>query len=1071
MAKLNTDEKAMSEAVSGLAAEAPEARAEVAATLAGLVKADRKGACSVYALVGFEKDGKTEITLFEKLRSMLSGADANARHGALLAATAIVETMGHSVEPFFLPMLPTVLELYADKQKFVKDQAAVTGQALLNIMSSFAAKFVMSMLFAAASTGGNLGKWEVQVAALDMITAVCGKCAEQVGQVLAETITTCSDLMNASKKQVADSAAAAMAAAAVCSGNRDIEPFVPKIISAVTKIEDTEECIHGLAATVFVQEVKGPALALVVPLLFRGLKDKQQAVKRKVATIINNMCQLVNDPSHVLPFIDRLAPGLERAADDMTDPNAARVVRQTRELLLQNVKAAEAFEPMAAEDISITLKKIIKEDMSMYDTPQLESMCNYVGCETWHLVDAKNFEMEAWTANLHMHINLVTEGPVNPEFAGKVLGELKVACFAATRGKIEIEDEEEEGEDLCNCEFTLGYGSKILLSNTRLHLKRGMRYGLVGPNDCGKSTLLRSIANGQLDGFPPADELRTVYVEHDVQGIEDETTIIDFVMADPKVTAVGVTKEEAIETLGELGFNSKKAQGGQTITMPVTTLSGGWKMKLALARAILSKADILLCDEPTNHLDVDNVAWVTEYLKTAKKADGNDLSTICVSHDSKFMDYVCSHIIHFEARKLKMYKGNLKAFVAKVPEAGSYYTFKNSRSKFVFPEPSMLEGVKSKAKHILKMANVGFTYPNTTRAILNDVSVAVTLGSRIAVIGPNGAGKSTAIKVLTGEMPPSFGTVWRHPNMRFAYVAQHAFHHLEDHLEKTPVEYILWRYSGGYDKELASQDTLKYTDDEKAKMGAKISVLTETGVEKKWVVDRIISRRKSKKSYEYEMKWEGQPMESNTWMTLEKLKDLGFSKMLAEVDIRENSKMGLTARPLTTKFVTEQLQELGLDEEYAAHVRINNLSGGQKVKVVLASAMWGQPHVLILDEPTNYLDRDSLAALAMAIKEFGGGVVIISHNRDFVEEVCRTLWFMVDGRLKVEGEEETDEKIEEKLGPDTYTDASGNTHEVKREKALNKGEIKKMTKLIKAKIKAGEELDEDEENFAIEYNL
>jgi len=783
------------------------------------------------------------------------------------------------------------------------------------------------------------------------------------------------------------------------------------------------------------------------------------------------MCQLVNDPSHVLPFIDRLAPGLEKAAEEMTDPNAARVVRQTRELLLQNVKAAESFAPMEPETISVELMKLIKEDMSMYDTPQLLSMVSYVGTEAWHLVDAKNFEIAAWKESLESHINLVTEGPVNAQFAGKIVDQLKVACFAATRGKIEIEDEDEEGEDLCNCEFTLGYGSKILLSNTRLHLKRGMRYGLVGPNDCGKSTLLRSIANGQLDGFPPADELRTVYVEHDVQGIEDDTSIIEFVMMDPKVTAVGVNKEEATEVLGELGFNSKKAQGGQTITMPVTTLSGGWKMKLALARAILSKADILLCDEPTNHLDVDNVAWVTEYLKTAKKADGNDLSTICVSHDSKFMDYVCSHIIHFESRKLKMYRGNLKAFVQKVPEAQSYYTFKSSRSKFVFPEPSMLEGVKSKAKHILKMSNVGFTYPNTTRAILNDVSVAVTLGSRIAVIGPNGAGKSTAIKVLTGEMPPSFGTVWRHPNMRFAYVAQHAFHHLEDHLEKTPVEYILWRYSGGYDKELASQDTLKYTDDEKAKMAAKISVLTETGVEKKWSVDRIISRRKSKKSYEYEMKWEGQPMESNTWMTLEKLSDLGFKKMLAEVDIRENSKMGLTSRPLTTKYVTEQLQELGLDEEYAAHVRINNLSGGQKVKVVLASAMWGQPHVLILDEPTNYLDRDSLAALAMAIKEFGGGVVIISHNRDFVEEVCRTLWFMVDGRLKVEGEEENDEKIEEKLGPDTYTDASGNTHEVKREKALSKSELKKETKRIKAKIKADEELTEDEEAFAIEYNL
>merc|ERR1711998_448799 len=266
-------------------------------------------------------------------------------------------------------------------------------------------------------------------------------------------------------------------------------------------------------------------------------------------------------------------------------------------------------------------------------------------------------------------------------------------------------------------------------------------------------------------------------------------------------------------------------------------------------------------------------------------------------------------------------------------------------------------------------------------------------------------------------------------------------------------------------------DTLKYTEEEQAKMLQKISVLTATGVEKKWVVERIVSRRKSKKSYEYECKWEGQPETANMWLAQEKLLELGFKKMLAHVDILENSKMGLTARPLTTKYVTEQLQELGLEEEYAAHVRINQLSGGQKVKVVLASAMWGQPHVLILDEPTNYLDRDSLAALACAINEFEGGVVIISHNRDFVEEVCRTLWFMVDGKLRVEGEEEKDEVIEAKLGPSTYTDAAGNTHEVKREKALTKGEIKKLTKRIKEKIKKDERLDTDEENFAIEFNL
>ena len=173
----------------------------------------------------------------------------------------------------------------------------------------------------------------------------------------------------------------------------------------MTKIEDTGDCIHGLAATVFVQEVKGPALALVVPLLFRGLKEKQQAMKRKVATIINNMCQLVNDPSYVLPFVDRLCPGLEKAEDEMTDENAKRVLRQTRELLLANVKAAESFLPMSPEQVREVLLKEVKEDMSMYDSPQLFAMCDYVCQMVWLLIDQKNFEPGLWNSVLYSSIN------------------------------------------------------------------------------------------------------------------------------------------------------------------------------------------------------------------------------------------------------------------------------------------------------------------------------------------------------------------------------------------------------------------------------------------------------------------------------------------------------------------------------------------------------------------------------------------------------------------------------------------------------------------------------------------
>merc|ERR1711998_374108 len=218
------------------------------------------------------------------------------------------------------------------------------------------------------------------------------------------------------------------------------------------------------------------------------------------------------------------------------------------------------------------------------------------------------------------------------------------------------------------------------------------------------------------------------------------------------------------------------------------------------------------------------------------------------------MDDVCTHIIHFEDRKLKTYIGNLAAFVAKVPSAKSYYQFQSDRLKFIFPKPTSLEGIKSKGRPIMSMANVSFTYPGAKKQVLKDVSVRCTLNSRIAVIGPNGAGKSTAIKVLTGENPPCDGTVWKHPQMRFAYVAQHAFHHLEQHLDKTPCEYILWRFQSGFDKELAARGGAQVTPEEAHEMAKPIMLKVEEGaklVEKKMVVEKICGRRKQKTSYDY----------------------------------------------------------------------------------------------------------------------------------------------------------------------------------------------------------------------------
>ena len=166
---------------------------------------------------------------------------------------------------------------------------------------------------------------------------------------------------------------------------------------------------------------------------------------------------------------------------------------------------------------------------------------------------------------------------------------LLARCIQDTKVEKKVEEEDEEGEDLCNCEFSLAYGGKILLNNARLHLKRGRRYGLCGPNGAGKSTLMKAIANGQLEGFPPPDILKTVYVEHDIQGELADLSVLEYVFADPRLS--GEPKEEVIRVLGSVGFTDNMQQAG------VTSLSGGWKMKLALARAMLTRADIFLLDE------------------------------------------------------------------------------------------------------------------------------------------------------------------------------------------------------------------------------------------------------------------------------------------------------------------------------------------------------------------------------------------------------------------------------------------------------------------------------------------
>jgi elongation factor 3 len=416
------------------------------------------------------------------------------------------------------------------------------------------------------------------------------------------------------------------------------------------------------------------------------------------------------------------------------------------------------------------------------------------------------------------------------------------------------------------------------------------------------------------------------------------------------------------------------------------------------------------------------------------------------------LDTVCTNIIHYEKnRKLKTYKGNLSEFVKVRPEAKAYYELEAATVSFKFPEPGFLADIKNKGKPIIRLTNCSYQYPGASKPSINNVSVTCALSSRIAVIGPNGAGKSTMIKMLTGEVEPTSGTVWKHPSMRFAYVAQHAFHHIEQHLDITANQYIQWRFQSGEDKELLAKETRKLSDEEKELLKKPISWEGE-----KRVLESIENRRKLKKSYEYEIKWEKLPNTENSWVPREKLEKWGFDKLLAIADDREAARANMQARPVTAIAVQKHLDNFGLGAEFGTHSRMRGLSGGQKVKVVLAAAMWLNPHILVLDEPTNYLDRDSLGALAGAIKEFGGGVVMISHNREFTSALAIEQWNVVAGELTIEGQVPEDKTKIEQIDAEETVDAFGNKVVTKVKRKLTRKELKAKLKAKKEAEKRGE---------------
>lgn len=1005
----------------------PPSQEDISAFLASILSAKTSHASvdAAYALttllqnsVGFR--GLKGYGIIDEIKKSASNKkDAVRREGAMNALGALFERFPQTQklgEVIFLVqeegLLPLALDSLADKTGSVRESAKYALDALFQNLTA-EAKVVGLLPVVTKYLGKKSGKWQGAVGGFELIGRMADNAKmgmesfevekekdilrESMGKKLEGLIPVVENGMHDLKSEVSKQALKTMNSLTTLLQNDDIAPRIPLLVKSIEdpSTQSLQKAIHALSQTTFVAIVTSPVLAMVTPLLERSLNTPTttQEVTRQTVVVVENLTKLVHDPVEARAFLPKLKPGVKAVQDRASLPE----VREIGARALAVIEAAIADKDDNASKAIARTQPLDVVNVIQQQINAIGSLQGFPGdAELWAL--ARNYISEMIAEDINQRelkripqlITPYLDPLMNPGEAEKVAEAVFKHYTEEDHRRFGAPVEVEEGEtEIVNAVFSLGYGGMLLLSHTNLRLLKGHRYGLCGRNGAGKSTLMRSMADGKLEGYPPQDVVKTCFVEHN-QGENAELTILEYISSDPRFA--DEPKNRIIEVLEEVGFTSGP-DGRQSNN--VGSLSGGWKMKLALARAMLMRADVLLLDEPTNHLDVANVAWLQDYLKKH-----TEITSLIVSHDSGFLDAVCTDIYHYEQKKLVCYKGNLADFVRVKPEAKSYYTLSDSQVQFKFPPPGILTGVKSNTRSILRMTNCTYTYPGAAKPSLFDASCNLSLSSRVAIIGANGAGKSTLIKILTGEAVPQEGKVEKHPNLRLGYIKQHALEHVEMHMEKTPNQYLQWRYANGDDREVLMKQTRVLTEEDKKQMETPIDIGDGRGPRK---LEALIGRQKYKKSFQYEVKWLNMLPKFNTMISRETLLEKGFQKLIQEFDDHESSREGLGYRVLEPKVISKHFEDLGMDPEIANHNEISGLSGGQKVKVVLAGAMWNNPHLLVLDEPTNFLDRDSLGGLAVAIRDYKGGVIMISHNEEFVGALCPEQWHVVDGRVQHKG--------------------------------------------------------------------